>query len=298
MNAETVTSEMLTPAPTTPAPEAVTPSIKDVPAVESAEQQIVTESDSNDATDQGEEKPKRDGGFQRRIKELVDERNQERAERQRERAENQRLSEQLQRTQQVPQSQTTQTSAGSEPKLENFDSYEKFLDARADWRADLKIKAMQEEGARQSLIAKQQAALQSQQQQLTDMSTKLNSMIEDGEKKHPDFFEKVFPGNGRAVPISEVVGQALLESDVGIDLMYYLSTNRAEAERIAKLSPTRQVAEIGKLEATLPKVQKSDAPKPISPINAKRQNANENPRDDDDMATWTKKEMARLKGKS
>jgi hypothetical protein len=60
----------------------------------------------------------------------------------------------------------------------------------------------------------------------------------------------------------------IVESEVGPQLLYHLATNPEEAERIAELSPLRQIAEIGKLEDKMQKpVRKtSSAPAPIDPV--------------------------------
>jgi len=67
--------------------------------------------------------------------------------------------------------------------------------------------------------------------------------------------------------LTPVIAQALMESPCPEKLAIYLHANQEDAERIAKLSPARQAAEIGKLEdklSTAPKVSK--APAPITPI--------------------------------
>lgn len=300
INSETLTPEMLQPVVSAPESEsqneAVTPPVIETEAAadESADQQTESE---HEEIEQPEEKPKRDSGFQRRIKELVEERNQERLERQKI---TQQLTEAL-KGRESPKQEMSLPKAAEEivpPKIEDFDSYEKYQDARADWAADRRLRQFQAEQAQQQAQARQQEAIANQQRQVIEQHGKLQSMTSEGEKKYPDFYEKVFPGEGKTVPISEAVGHALLESDKGIDLMYYLSTNKAEAERIAKLSVTRQLVEIGKLENSLPTIQKSKAPAPINPIGGKKAAATAAPRDDDDMDTWVKKEKARMKDTS
>lgn len=64
----------------------------------------------------------------------------------------------------------------------------------------------------------------------------------------------------------------IFDSDRGPDLAYYLGSNPEEADRIARLTPARQAAELGRIEATKlpdakpkPKPQ-TKAPPPIKPI--------------------------------
>lgn len=60
----------------------------------------------------------------------------------------------------------------------------------------------------------------------------------------------------------------IVESDVGPQVLYHLATHPEEAERIADLSPLRQVAELGKLEdrMTRPARRTSNAPPPVDPV--------------------------------
>lgn len=72
--------------------------------------------------------------------------------------------------------------------------------------------------------------------------------------------------------LSDVGLRVILESDVGPQLLYHLAKNPDEAERIADLSPVRQVAELGKLESKMTPVTKktSNAPAPIKPVSSGR----------------------------
>lgn len=93
------------------------------------------------------------------------------------------------------------------------------------------------------------------------------------QEKHPDFAEVV---STLDVPSNSPLGQALLTSDVGPEIMYELAKNRAELARISALPPLIAVREIGRLEAkltsgatpqtlkTAPK--KPSAPAPITPV--------------------------------
>lgn len=72
------------------------------------------------------------------------------------------------------------------------------------------------------------------------------------------------------ISITPDMADAIVESDVATKLVRYFHNDPEEAERISKLSPARQTAEIGKLEDRLseakPKPAKSSAPEPIKPV--------------------------------
>jgi hypothetical protein len=79
--------------------------------------------------------------------------------------------------------------------------------------------------------------------------------------------------------------------------MAYLVNNPKEAERIATLSPARQAAELGKIEAKFPSAVKdvavSKAPAPIKPIGS-HGSASKTPEQmtDKEFADWRKKQIA------
>lgn len=65
--------------------------------------------------------------------------------------------------------------------------------------------------------------------------------------------------------------QYLVESEMGPQLAYHLAKHPDEAERLSSLSPTRVIAELGKLEARLESAKKSDPPPKADPPQNTRQ---------------------------
>lgn len=72
--------------------------------------------------------------------------------------------------------------------------------------------------------------------------------VTDFRERAPDFDQVARNPN---LPITHVMGEAITESDCGPQVAYWLGKNQSEAARIASLPPVRQVAEIGRLEARL-----------------------------------------------
>ncbi len=72
--------------------------------------------------------------------------------------------------------------------------------------------------------------------------------------------------------VTPVMAEAILESDVGPDLHYYLAKHRSEALRIAQMSPVAAVRAIGRLEeklslgATNTPAQSGKPPAPFRPV--------------------------------
>lgn len=83
--------------------------------------------------------------------------------------------------------------------------------------------------------------------------------------KYPDY-EAVAHSN--AWSPTPTMLEVILDSDHGPDIAYHLGKNLSEAHRIASLTPARQAAELGKLEAlvTAPKPARKQPPAPINPV--------------------------------
>ena len=106
-----------------------------------------------------------------------------------------------------------------------------------------------------------------QQQQAKSLAQKTESIYAEAEKL-PGFDRDAFD----ELPLTRSIVEALIDSDAAAKLMHHLAANPAEVERIAKLSPARQAAEIGKLETkvTAAPPKTSNNPDPIKGVNGGR----------------------------
>lgn len=162
-------------------------------------------------------------------------------------------------------SQTAKPVTEEEPKREAFDSLEDYHRALAKHEARLE--------ARQTIETERKAR---QEQETKARTSETDRKIADAWSKGEEAFKK------EAKDYDEVVAEfvesdlsdldlsarrAILESDLGQRVLYHLAKNPDEAERIAKLSPTRQVIEIGKLEdKVVPQKKQTSAPAPVSQV--------------------------------
>jgi hypothetical protein len=138
---------------------------------------------------------------------------------------------------QAPQpQQSVKAEQGIRP--ENFPTYEAFLEAVAEAKAEAKANEVFERNMQRANQAQQQAAVQ--QQTAGDLS----DMIKAGADKYPDFMHVV--GNPN-VPISETMMNTMMALDGGHEVAYSLAMNPGEAARIARMPPSSQAREIGKL---------------------------------------------------
>ena len=170
------------------------------------------------------------------------------------------------------------------PKLENYSDIEEYAKAREDFA---KAQALKE------LTTRQQAEAQKREAEAIARSWQEKTAKADS--KYDDFDEVV----GDLQPNTPFT-RAIMEADNGEEIAYYLGKNPKEAARIVALNPIAQAREIGKLEAkllaepTTPKTP-SKAPAPIKPVGGKSGASSEAPSDSDDVATWIRKENARMK---
>lgn len=145
------------------------------------------------------------------------------------------------------------------PKIENFDNFDEYVAAKAEYIASKKIQETlsERDNARK---AEYEAA---ERQKTADSWTK---RLASATAELPDF-EDVLASSD--VPMSAPMQEAIMESDIGPRLAYYLAQNPEEAIQIAGMSPVAAIRTLGRIEERLtsqkpatPKV----APAPIKPV--------------------------------
>jgi hypothetical protein len=180
-----------------------------------------------------------------------------------------------------------------EPVRGDFESYEAFIEARADYRAR---KAVSEERSKAEKAAKEKEVTESRQKKAGDFQKKVR-------EKFPDIDERIEEVGD--MPMYVGVQDAIAESDLGPEIFNELLNNPKEFDRLAAMSESAAIREIGKLEARLeaksPKAEvkketkaASKAPAPITPPGGSSGSSDDMPSDKDDTATWMRKENARL----
>lgn len=232
-----------------------------------------------------DEKDKPKGGFQRRIDKLT-----------REKADKEREAEYWrEQALRAPKPESTVKPAevkSDKPKLDDFSNEEEYFDALTDWKVDqrfAKAKADQE--------AAQTAEKKKTEQQT--IAQQWEGQVAKGREAHTDFEEVAF---SKDVPITDTMTQAIITSELGGEIAYYLGTHVEEAKKIAGLSPVAQAREIGKIELRVageesagqevtPVVTKTPAPvKPVSKATV----SDTGLRDDLPPDEWAKRFRARL----
>lgn len=229
--------------------------IKAEDAVET-EQESETEvtDDEAEETDQKDEKakPKKKGGFQRKL-ESKD-------------REIEFLREQLARQTQPEQKKESDAKAetkNDKPKPDDYDSQADYLEALTDWKVEQKVKEREEK-------AKQESVKSEFESRVSKFQTEVKKFSET-----VDDYEDVID-DASDVMLTVGLQEALLESENGPEILYNLAKNKAELMRINRLSLVAQAREIGKLEAKLSKPEpkpeiktKTAAPPPPKPVGTK-----------------------------
>lgn len=158
--------------------------------------------------------------------------------------------------------QAPQQEGGDEPKREQYGSYEEFIEARAEWKAEKKAAEAARKVIDESQKKTEGERTRSEQERVVK---EWNAKVEKARDEIEDFDEVCAESEA---PITAPMAAAIQESDVGARIAYHLAKNPAEAERISKLSPSKQAAAIVALEEKVakPAKQPSKAPAPIDPV--------------------------------
>ena len=132
------------------------------------------------------------------------------------------------------------------PQRDKYESDQAYWEAVADHRADMRIAAMKAEEAKSREEARQAEVVE-------QARTRIRKAIE----LVPDYAD-VTDSVDTEVPL--VVGGYMQESEMFAEIGYYLAQNPEHLEKIQRMTPAKQLVEIGKIESTL---------KPFSEISEK-----------------------------
>lgn len=244
----------------------------------------------SDDEDGEEEKPAKKGGFQRRIDKLTRDKRE--------------LEERLSRIEgklaekPAAQPETKQTAVDAtdpEPKIEDFDDYDKYARAVARWEV------RQELAAEKAAKAKADAETAAVEQRKA-LASKWAENVKEFTKTAKDFNDVMEAAS--SLPVTPAMEQAILEEETGPAIAYHLAKHPKEVERIAQLSDIAAAREIGKLAAKLakapepPKPKITNAPPPITPVSKTAKTAVSNIYDEkvaNDFDAYEKAREAQLK---
>ena len=148
------------------------------------------------------------------------------------------------------------------PNPDKFGSYDEYVEALADWKADQRVaESFKRRDAERSQAAEARAA-EAKAQAWAERQSEFREAT-------PDYDAVV---GKSAVQIAPHVVDTLLDSESGPELAYHLAKRPETVKRINALSPLSAARELGRIEATLsnpaaPQIKPaSKAPAPITPV--------------------------------
>lgn len=227
---------------------------------ESEDNESDDESESDDEDDEDKPKPKKKGGFKRRIDKLNSKLSAKEQELEywRKQALERKDIDAEREQKQAP------LRPDGKPSADDFDSHEEYVEALTDWKLEQKLSEREQKQKETELKTEFQKAVSTYQER-----------VQEFKKSHKDF-DRVIE-SAEDITLSLTVQDTLLTSELGPQLAYELSKNVEELERINALPPFQAARELGKLEAKLSdsslsrktEVKVSKAPKPINPVGSK-----------------------------
>ena len=246
----------------------------DAPAAEAADAEPNAEADQsgqdgegNEATETEEQREKKPNPkLERRFSEITKQREAAREEARREREARESLEARLKELEAKvsPPAQAQADDLGEEPKPEQFSDMYEYAKALAEYTADKKLMERDKQEMARKAAAEQEVKFKAWADRVNAAKTEL-----------PDFDDMVQSSDVR---VSDPVRDAIIESEHGPRILYYLAENSEFAKKLGEMSVVSAVREIGKIEArfvrdakeSAPEVKavavKSKAPAPITPL--------------------------------
>lgn len=164
------------------------------------------------------------------------------------------------------------------PSRDDFDSEEQYEDALLDWRIGQQSSSPVSEPAAASAQQDYGQAPQAPQESADIVSPEVRknweSQLETASDKYDDFEDAMF-----SIPRESMTDNmtfAIMESDQGGEVAYFLGNNHSEAARIAGLTPAQQIREIDALASKF-KPKQTSAPEPVRPISGSGDSGGKDP---------------------
>lgn len=177
---------------------------------------------------------------------------------------------------------------GGEPKRDAYETYEDFIEARAEWRAERATE-------RKLAEAREAAAKRQEVDRIQTLERQFSERESAAREKYDDYDDVVRSVRGLPKHVVEYIGEA----EAGPDVLYALASDPQVLEKVMSLSPVAAMRELARIEVdaqakSTPKAV-SKAPAPVRTISAKSSAADGLPSDSDDVETWRRKELERMR---
>jgi len=155
--------------------------------------------------------------------------------------------------------QPKETKSNKPPEVDDYENYEDFIVAQARFAARQELETEKLEDKKRQEAARKRDAQKSYQDK-----------ISAAYGVYPDFDDVLTSANDIEMPQEAL--DAIVESDSGEHITYFLAKNRDEAKRFAAMPQAQRLKMVGRLEARFEKQKEappkriSMAPNPINPV--------------------------------
>ena len=240
--------------------------VEDAPVLaEESERTVEAESQSDaNAEDEAEvtDQPKQNPKLEKRFSELTKQREQAKQEAAKEREARENLEVRLREYEQKA-TPIVAEPLGQEPQPSQFQDAFEYAKALSEWNVEKVL-------AERDRAEADRRANEERNKVISAWTQK----VEAAKAKMPDFEEMVASAD---VAVNDAIRDAIVESDVGPEVLYHLAQDTEYARKLAAMPVAKALKEIGKLEARFeakdepevkPVARQSNAPSPIRALKA------------------------------
>lgn len=158
----------------------------------------------------------------------------------------------------------------SRPNQDDFDDFDKFQIAKDEWLEDRAVAKLNVQRVREGAAVHEQREMITAQQAAQATRTAFEQTVGMAMKRHADYDDVMVHARAAKTAVSDDVGIAVMESNIGGELAYYFAKNQNEVKRINELTPHRQLAELGRIEAKIAAEIRLEAPPRTTPSHTVR----------------------------
>ena len=181
---------------------------------------------------------------------------------------------------------------GAAPREADFPDPIEFAAAKAIWGAEQRLTEREARNAGEAAEAAKREAETISQRESAVIAEAWTAQVAEAKGKYADFDQVALAND---LTVTKAMGELIMTSDAGPDVLYHLGQNRALAAQIAAMNQVEAARAIGRIEASLsqPKPRtETNAPTPISPVRGSA-SASLNP----DKMSYEEYRQARMSGK-
>ena len=218
--------------------------------VEEAPQSETSEEDEAKPTEERKQNPK----LEKRFSEITKQRELARQEAAQERAAREKLEAEVAELRKQGKPQEAKP-VDAKPQPSQFTDAFEYAEALADWSTEQALVRRDKEDAERRADAERQKVISSWAAKVAAAKADI-----------PDFDDMVASSG---VAVSDPIRDAILESDAGPQILYYLAKDDDAAKRITSMSPNAALREIGRLEARFEKQTQNEPSEPVVRTKAK-----------------------------